>query len=98
MFGKRFRFTKNKNRKPVVLKEITMKFIIKKLRSIVRNYTTTIMGVGILLTALGKAITDTFSGDVPSMAEIGEHQAAILAGVGLILARDADKSSEDSGV
>ena len=75
-----------------------MKFLINKLRSATRNYTTTILGIGVILSALGGAIARFFGeGEPPTLEEILAHKETILAGVGLILARDADKSSEQSG-
>lgn len=62
-----------------------------------KSWKTTVAGVAAILTAVGSALTAMFDNDPATVMDIGATVAAIMAGVGLILARDNDKSSEDVG-
>jgi hypothetical protein len=60
------------------------------------NWKTTSAGVALILTALLVPLTD---GDPATVVRVGEKElTAILLGIGLIFARDANKSSQDSGI
>lgn len=62
-----------------------------------KSWRTTALGIGAILTALGNALTGQFDADVTTNPEWGVVIAAVIAGVGLIMARDNNKSSEDVG-
>jgi streptomycin 6-kinase len=55
------------------------------------NRNTTIAGIGSILVAVGGLVTAWFDGDPATNADIATAVAAIVAGVGLILAKDAKK-------
>jgi streptomycin 6-kinase len=55
------------------------------------NRNTTIAGIGSILVAVGGLLTAWFDGDPATNADIATSVAAIVAGVGLILAKDAKK-------
>ena len=55
------------------------------------NRNTTIAGIGSILVAVGGLLTAWFDGDPATNADIATPVAAIVAGVGLILAKDAKK-------
>ena len=57
-----------------------------------KNYKTTLAGVGAILVALGAALKAQFDGDPTTNIDIGATIAAITAGLGLIAARDASNS------
>lgn len=63
-----------------------------------KSWKTTTAGIGTILAALGAALSAQFDADPLTVANWGAVITAITAGVGLILARDNDKSSEDAGV
>lgn len=54
-----------------------------------KNRNTTIAGIGSILVALGSLLTALFDGDPATVPDYATAVAAIVAGVGLILARDA---------
>ncbi len=56
--------------------------------SIFTNWTTTLAGLGAILTAGGHLITALTTGDTSAL---GHDIPAIIAGAGLILAKDAGK-------
>ena len=75
--------------------------------AVLRNWKTTIGGVAAILGALGlfsTALSEFLSGtgDVAAVQEAWLHLAEALAAAGvgyaLLMARDSDKSSQDSGV
>jgi len=53
------------------------------------NRNTTVAGVGAILVAIGGVITAMFDGDPATTADFASAIAAVIAGVGLILAKDA---------
>jgi len=53
------------------------------------NKNTTIAGIGAILVAVGSVLTAMFDGDPATTADFASAVAAIIAGVGLILAKDA---------
>lgn len=62
-----------------------------------KSWKTSAAGIGAILVAIGSAITAMFDGDPSTVADWGAVVAAIIAGIGLIAARDNDKSSETVG-
>lgn len=56
-----------------------------------RNRNTTVAGIGAILVAVGSLLTALFDGDASTAPDYASAVAAIIAGVGLILARDASK-------
>lgn len=60
-----------------------------------KSWKTTLSGVGVILTALGVGIKFIVAGDFGSA--VTAIVGGISGGIGLIAARDNDKSSEDVG-
>lgn len=54
-----------------------------------KNRNTTIAGIGSILVAVGALLTALFDGDATTAPDYATAVAAIVAGVGLILAKDA---------
>lgn len=54
-----------------------------------KNYKTTLAGVGSILLAVGGAMKALFDGDPTTNLDMSSTIAAIMAGVGLIVAGDA---------
>jgi uncharacterized membrane protein YhiD involved in acid resistance len=50
---------------------------------------TTIAGIGAILVAVGSALVAYFDGDVATNIDLAATVAAIIAGVGLIMAKDS---------
>lgn len=61
------------------------------------SWKTTAAGIGAILVAVGSALTATFDADPATVADWGAVVAAIIAGVGLIMARDNNVTSEQAG-
>lgn len=57
------------------------------------NRNTTIAGIGSILVAVGSILTALFDGKPETLPDYGTAVAAILAGVGLILAKDAKRDA-----
>lgn len=55
------------------------------------NRNTTIAGIGAILVAIGGLLTAMFDGDASTLPDYASVVAAVIAGVGLILAKDAKK-------
>jgi drug/metabolite transporter (DMT)-like permease len=55
------------------------------------NKNTTIAGIGSILVAVGSVLVAWFDGDAATTPDLATAVAAVMAGVGLILARDAKK-------
>lgn len=55
------------------------------------NRNTTIAGIGAILVAVGGLLTAMFDGDASTLPDYASVVAAVIAGVGLILAKDAKK-------
>lgn len=53
------------------------------------NRNTTVAGIGSILVAVGAVLTALFDGDPLTVPDYPTAVAAILAGVGLVLAKDA---------
>ena len=62
-----------------------------------KSWKTTTAGVGAILVALGSAMTAMFDADPLTVPDWGAVVAAIIAGIGLITARDNDVTSEQAG-
>lgn len=58
-----------------------------------KNYKTTLAGVGAILVAIGAALKAQFDGDPTTNIDIGATVAAITAGIGLIAAKDAESNT-----
>lgn len=56
-----------------------------------KNRNTTIAGIGAVLVALGGLLTALFDGDPQTAPDYATAVAAIVAGLGLVLAKDAKK-------
>lgn len=59
-----------------------------------KNTKTTIAGIGAILVAVGGALKALFDGDASTNMDLTATIAAISAGVGLIMAKDAEKKPE----
>lgn len=57
------------------------------------NMKTTVLGVATIVTAVSSALMSILDGDPATTFDIGAVIAAITAGIGLILAKDADKKA-----
>lgn len=55
------------------------------------NIKTTVLGIATILTAVSSALIAILDGDPATSFDIGSVVAAITAGIGLIVAKDADK-------
>lgn len=62
-----------------------------------KSWKTTLAGIGAALVAIGAALEAQFDGDPATAADWGIVITAIIAAVGLWLARDNDVSSERAG-
>jgi len=58
-----------------------------------KNTKTTLAGIGAILVAVGGALKAIFDGDPTTSVEPTATIAAISAGIGLIMAKDAEKTS-----
>ena len=79
-----------------ILTKIGVKFLTHKIDIMKGSWKTTLAGIGVLLAAIGAALHAAFDNDPATVINIQEIIAA-LAGLGLLSARDNDKSSEDVG-
>jgi len=61
------------------------------------SWKTTTAGVGAILIAVGSALSAQFDNDPTSVADWGAVIAAVIAGVGLLFARDNKVTSEQAG-
>jgi hypothetical protein len=62
------------------------------MNAIAKNWKTTGLGVAAILTAAGAALTALTDNDPATLPDWGALIAACIAGIGLIFAKDADKS------
>lgn len=65
------------------------------------SWKTTIAGIVLICTgvgAIGKFLNDILLGHPVSFEEVGVAVVSISSGIGMIFARDNDKSSQDAGV
>ena len=58
-----------------------------------KNTKTTLAGVGAILVAVGGALKALFDGDPTTNLDLTTTIAAVTAGLGLIMAKDADKTA-----
>lgn len=63
-----------------------------------KSWRTTTTGVLAIIIGVSAALKAELDGDASTVADWGTVAAAILAGVGLIMARDANVSSEAQGI
>jgi len=61
------------------------------------SWRTTAAGVGAIMVAIGAALGAAFDSDVATNVDIAALTAAVMAGLGLIFARDNGVSSESAG-
>ena len=59
-----------------------------------KNTKTTFAGLGAILVAVGGALSALFDNDPATNVDLTVTVAAVTAGIGLIMAKDADKKSE----
>lgn len=57
-----------------------------------KNMRTTVLGIATIITAVSSAAIALLDGDPATSFDIGSVVAAITAGFGLIMARDAEKA------
>jgi len=62
-----------------------------------KSWKTTLAGVGAIMMAVGAALSAHFDSDATTVANWGAVMAAVIAGIGLIAARDNNVSSEQAG-
>ena len=62
-----------------------------------KSWKTTLAGLGVLFSALGAALQAQFDGDPATVPDWAVVVTALFAAVGLLVARDNDKSSERVG-
>jgi len=62
------------------------------------SWRTSAAGVGAILVAIGSAVTAITDNDPMTIPDWGAVIAAVIAGVGLIFARDAKVSSQQEGI
>ena len=62
-----------------------------------RSWKTTVAGIAAIIAAVALAISNELDTDPATVADWGVVLATVIAGVGLLFARDNDKSSEDVG-
>lgn len=59
-----------------------------------KNTKTTLAGIGAILVAIGGTLKAIFDGDPSTSVDLTATIAAVSAGIGLIMAKDADKKPE----
>ena len=62
-----------------------------------KSWKTTVSGIGAILAAVGGAMTALFDGNAATNPDWTAVIAAVVAGFGLIFARDNKVTSEDAG-
>ena len=107
IFGKRpeVRRAEDLTGRPVIKSNIihstTMKWLSNKILPFLLNWKTTLAGVALILHGLGAvvdALLQVTDGVPLTMEGLQMATGEIIAGAGLIAARDANKSSQDSKV
>lgn len=61
------------------------------------SWKTSAAGIGAVLVAVGSALTAMFDNDPATLPDWGAVVAALIAGIGLLFARDNNVSSEAAG-
>jgi drug/metabolite transporter (DMT)-like permease len=72
---------------------ITFIYTCKGVYYMGQNKNTTIAGIGAILVAVGALLTAWFDGDAATNPDFASAIAAVIAGVGLILAKDASNNT-----
>jgi hypothetical protein len=62
-----------------------------------KSWKTSLTGIAAILTAVGAAIMALMDNDPATVIDVAATAAAVMAGVGLIFARDNNVSSEAAG-
>ena len=62
-----------------------------------KSWKTTVAGIAAIVAAIALAVAHQFDADPATMADWSTVITALTAGIGLMLARDNDKSSEQVG-
>ena len=62
-----------------------------------KSWKTTVAGIAAIVAAIALAVAHQFDADPTTVADWSAVIAALTAGVGLVLARDNDKTSEQAG-
>jgi hypothetical protein len=62
-----------------------------------KSWKTTVTGIAAIIVAIGSALIATLDSDPATVADWGAVVAAVLAGVGLVAARDNGVTSEQAG-
>ena len=62
-----------------------------------KSWKTTLAGIAAIIAAIALALSHQFDTDPATIADWGAVFTAVAAGVGLLFARDNDKSSEKVG-
>ena len=90
-----------KRKRPNIVKRSAMNYVSKKLLPFLLNWKTTLAGVALILhgcSAIVQALLDVTDGTSLTLDSLQLAFGEIIAGAGLIAARDANKSSWDSHV
>ena len=72
--------------------ELAIKFIYP----FIKNWKTTSVGIAGILHGASSIITAVYSGDTPDVHAIQIGIAEIVAGIGFVASKDADKSGQNS--
>lgn len=62
------------------------------------SWRTTVTGILAIVVAVAGALKSELDGDPTTSADWGSVAAAVMAGIGLVLARDAKVSSQQEGI
>jgi len=62
-----------------------------------KSWKTTVSGIAAIIAAIALAVAHEFDADPATVADWGAVMATIAAGIGLLYARDNNKSSEKVG-
>jgi hypothetical protein len=62
-----------------------------------KSWKTTLTGIAAILTAVGAALTAIFDNNPNTTIDVAVTASAVMAGIGLIFARDNNVTSEDAG-
>ena len=90
-----------KRKRPNIVKRSAMNYASKKLLPFLLNWKTTLAGVALILhgcSAIVESLLQVTEGASLTLDSLQLAFGEIIAGAGLIAARDANKSSQDSNV